>query len=65
MYNACMRNFFCNRCWDTGKVGWILHRVCPKCDGDPHGTWIKTHPRPPPPMPQPPPKQTIDIRIVN
>ena len=28
-------NFICWTCRDTGKVGIIFRKVCPKCFGDP------------------------------
>lgn len=45
-----MRNWFCEKCWDTGEIGFFRKSTCPECDGDPRGTWDKTHPLPMPPV---------------
>ena len=40
-----IRNFFCDRCLDSGKVLFGF-RKCPECNGDPEGTWRRNNPPP-------------------
>lgn len=45
-------NYYCWMCEDIRKVGLFFRRVCPECEGDPIGTFLKRYPRPkPPPCP--------------
>jgi hypothetical protein len=41
-----MHRHFCEKCWDTGKVGFFRKKTCPKCNGEPKKTWKESHPRP-------------------
>lgn len=45
------RQFFCDRCKDSGRVGLFRWRVCPECDGNPERYFMLRQPLPKVPPP--------------
>ena len=47
------RKYLCDKCLDTGLVGFLFNKECPQCHGDPYLYFLKMHPKPkihPPPQ---------------
>lgn len=59
-----MRQFYCERCWDTGKVGIFKKKPCPCCKGNPREYFFKKYPRPNPPPACPKSKTDLIIKII-
>jgi len=54
-----MKVYVCNKCKDTGVVGW-LKKPCPVCGGKTEEYRKKRHPMPRVPTPPPPPSKECD-----
>jgi len=61
-----MRIFKCSKCEDTGKVGFVVRRICTQCNGFPEVYFMKGHKAPTVPPPPPPPGRAdivVEIRL--